>query len=280
MAGNPSHFSTTLGVIVLAILLGTSAKAESPASLIIDYPDEVCELDPPFAVTLQWQLAEDFSGRVDIRVESATGNLFRSAGDSGEATTGAWVRPEMSFFLVDTETGSVLAETAADLEHCDSDDQAAESSAESTVRPLEADSEPATEIAEPRAETRPESEPSARPPAIIEPLDHVQLAEGEYLRLSPPRLRYCGQPVERAMVRVLWDVGELDAERARIYLNSPGDQVFVDGAVSGEQITGEWVRDGTRFVLYLPEQDEVIAEREFRILPCNVVDYPDEPVED
>ena len=93
-------------------------------------------------------------------------------------------------------------------------------------------------------------------------------------------MRYCGQPVEKAMIRVLWDVTGLDQERARIYLDMPGGQVLVDGPASGEQITGEWVTDGMRFVLYLPERDEVIAEREFRILPCSVAEYPDEPVED
>lgn len=105
----------------------------------------------------------------------------------------------------------------------------------------------------------------------------MSLDDRASLILSPPRLRYCGQPVEQAAVRVNWDASELDASRVQIFLDSLDGRMLAEGNATGERLTGEWVTNGMRFLLYLPETGKIVAKKEFRILPCDVVKYPDEP---
>jgi len=106
--------------------------------------------------------------------------------------------------------------------------------------------------------------------------DPVDLSEIEF-RTQPPRLRYCGKPVERTQVDVIWDVSALGAQPVQILIGSSDGKLFSSGGPRGTVETGDWVTDRTRFQLYLPMRDEVIAEYLFRILPCSVSDHPSEP---
>lgn len=262
--------------LIFVILAGLTMSGHA-SPLSIELPPEHCAGESPYKATLRWDLGEDFSGRTEIRVGSPGGNLFTSGRHSGEAETGRWVRPGMRFVLINAADSRILGEVEVSTDDCREE---AEESVED--KPDPAVDSPRRDIRSRNADitSPPASSPSVRPPAIVEPLGKVELAEGEYLRLSPPRLRYCGQPVEQAMVRVLWDVTALEVDRARIFLESTNGRLFADGPARGEKITGEWVTNGMRFLLYLPERDEVIAEERFRILPCNVAEYPDEPLED
>ncbi|MDT8438958.1 MAG: hypothetical protein RQ729_08130 [Wenzhouxiangellaceae bacterium] len=98
--------------------------------------------------------------------------------------------------------------------------------------------------------------------------------EGVEFRVTPPRLRWCGQPVTRIEAEVTWDVTATGAERVRILLDAPDGKLFHAGGATGRARTGEWVTDGLKFVLYLPELDRVAAEHTFRLLPCNTREYP------
>jgi hypothetical protein len=96
------------------------------------------------------------------------------------------------------------------------------------------------------------------------------------LEFSPPRLRYCGLPVERTRIRVAWDATAANVNRTRVYLHGTDGQLFASGGAVGESETGEWVTNGMKFVLYSPELDEVLAEKAFRLIPCDTKKYPDE----
>ena len=96
------------------------------------------------------------------------------------------------------------------------------------------------------------------------------------LEFSPPRLRYCGLPVNRTRITVSWDASAMGVNRTRVYLNGPDGQLFASGGAVGESQTGEWVTNGMKFVLYSPELDQVLAEKSFRLIPCNTKEYPDE----
>ncbi len=261
-------FAILMAVAMLPLVVQASALS---LELAEPCPDEV-----PFSVTVFWSLDDAAVDRAEIRVDSSDGTLFTSASESGQSTTGNWVRPGMRFYLVEADGGRVLGEAHASLDACNQEAEARVEESPATVERTE----PRSRREREPSISPPTAAPSSRPPAILEPTGRIELAQDEFLRLSPPRLRFCGQPVEKAMVRVLWDVSDLEQERVRIYLDSPGGQLLVDGPARGEEITGEWVTDGMRFLLYLPERGEVVAERQFRILPCSVAEYPDEPVDD
>jgi len=98
--------------------------------------------------------------------------------------------------------------------------------------------------------------------------------EGVRFGTTPPRLRYCGQPVDRIAVEVHWDVRALDADHAVVFIDEVNGKQFAAGRAQGRQRTGEWVRNGTKFVLWLPGQERVAGEYTFRLLPCNVKEHP------
>jgi hypothetical protein len=271
-----SRFLLRLPLAVFMLLPATLISLSAQASVIDIELSQPCPDEIPFTATVVWNLDEESVDRAEVRVDSADGTVFTGARESGQSTTGRWVRPGMRFFLVDAEDGRVLGEAEVSMDGCDRNAVSPVEGVPARAERSRSDSGREPELLMPP----PSATPSARPPAILEPRGRFELGDEEFLRLSPPRLRYCGQPVETAMVRVMWDVTGLDEEHARIYLDMPGGQVLVDGPARGEEITGEWVTDGMRFVLYLPDLEEVVAVRQFRILPCSVVDYPDEPVED
>lgn len=96
------------------------------------------------------------------------------------------------------------------------------------------------------------------------------------LEFSPPRLRYCGLPVERTRITVSWDATAANVNYIQLFLDGTDGKLFVSSGVVGESQTGDWVTNGMKFVLYSPELDEVLAEKAFRLIPCNTKEYPDE----
>lgn len=63
---------------------------------------------------IEWKVPESMSTRIEIQVGSDTRQVFaRSNEHEGQAPTGAWVRPRMAFYLVDRDSGDVLAATRA-----------------------------------------------------------------------------------------------------------------------------------------------------------------------
>jgi hypothetical protein len=259
-------WSPIRNLVLVFFLLGFSGAASSrdaSSLLLIDFGDMDCKSEPPFEATLLWDLGDQFDGQIQLRIDSASGNLFVASDDSaGEARTGKWVFPGTKFLLLNQEDGTVLNELVVEAPSCD------EQLVSESTMPESPSPAPVA-----RAPARPATPP---PPPRPEDLARTELDDRAILNLSPPRLRYCGLPVESASVRVHWDVADLGVDQARIYVNSLDGQLFADGGASGERITGDWVTNGMRFLLYLPELERVVAESEFRILPCNVVDYPDE----
>jgi len=98
---------------------------------------------------------------------------------------------------------------------------------------------------------------------------------GIIFETNPPYLRYCGTPVEKTAIRINWDVSALGVDHISIRLDDREGRVVARGRATGETETGEWVRDGRRFVLVDARNDELLAEKIFRILPCDTAQYPD-----
>jgi len=60
--------------------------------------------------TVEWNVPESMSPRLEIQVDAKTRQVFaRSNEHEGKQSTGAWVRPRMAFYLVDRDSGDVLA---------------------------------------------------------------------------------------------------------------------------------------------------------------------------
>ncbi len=273
-----NQFTLTLKLFAFVLLLGlwkVGASNEGAALLVGDFADLHCNSERPFEGTVLWDLGDQFEGQVQLRIGSATGNLFVASDDAaGEARTGKWVVPGMKFVLLDQADGTILAEYVVELPPCEDQAVVAADASEtrthdgSETRTQEGPASPPAV----RAPSRPVSPPQ---PPRPEDLARTELDDRATLELSPPRLRYCGLPVDRASVTVRWDIAELGIDRAQIYVNSLDGQLFASGGTAGERITGDWVTNGMRFLLFVPELGRVVAKSEFRILPCNVVDYPD-----
>ncbi len=259
--------------VMVFVLLCIFSPGLSSAVLSFGFAEQDCVGEPPFEGAVAWDLGDQFEGQVQLRIGSATGELFAASdGGTGEARTGNWVVPGMKFVLLDQTDGSVLSELVVEAPSCEDQLVDAEPEVFEIIEP-EAPL-PAPPV---RAPVRPIEPP---PPPRPEDLARIELDDRAILTLSPPRLRYCGLPVDRATVRVQWDTSELDVDRAHIHVNSLDGEPYADGGVTGERITGDWVTNGTRFLLYLPDQDRVVAETKFRILPCDVAEYPDDAEEE
>lgn len=202
------------------------------ATLQLELSDQgSCVETFPVRVVLSWEVEDALVEGVEIRVDSPDGALFSTAGRQGSSETGQWVTESTVFYLLSRPQGQVLATGSLELPSCEAL----------------------------RGQARRERA-----------LDLLAQAPEQAVRfrLSPPRLFFCGRPVERTAVRVEWDVSALELNRVEIYLQSTTGQLFASGGPVGEKDTREWVTDGMNFVLFLPELDVVAAEREFRIRPC------------
>ena len=221
--------------MVAGVLLLLGSAGVSALEFSVDWVEEGCIEIFPVEAQVSWNAESAGIGQVEVRLGSVDGTLFSTGPAVGNAQTGPWVRESTEFFLLAASDGEVLASTRLSTPSC------------SAIR---------------RADS-------------LRRLDQ-RLEEGEEVvefRLSPPRLIYCGQPVERTTVRVIWDVEAVGADTVHIFLGSVNGTLFSQGQSTGEAETRNWVRDGTTFVLYLPEFERAVARREFRILPCAMA-YP------
>ncbi len=91
-----------------------SSESESPR-LEINKPDvfwadpkviQSCD-DDLGQTTLHWKV--EGVSKVQVHVSKPDGPLFAQSGPTGSAETGNWVRDDMIFYLVDPNTGEVLA---------------------------------------------------------------------------------------------------------------------------------------------------------------------------
>jgi len=79
-------------------------------------PEQRCTDAERAAVVLSWDVQNHDGGALEIRLGAADGKLFsRTSRAQGKKTTGRWVRDGDSFFLVDGNSGDVLATTAVQL---------------------------------------------------------------------------------------------------------------------------------------------------------------------
>jgi len=193
--------------------------------------EDACIEEFPVRASLRWAVDDSSIAGVEVRVGDPDGTLFSRGGRIGFSETGQWVFESMEFFLLSRPRGELLANASLDIPSCE-----------------------ALRIAERRERM----------------LQLLETAGDELVKfeLSPPRLFYCGQPIERTAVRLRWDVSEFEVSKVEIYIDSTAGTLFGKGPESGEAVTRNWVTDGMVFVLYLPEYDEVAALREFRIRPC------------
>lgn len=86
---------------------GSGAPSTAATLAAIPSPVPVCPKTGLGEATLFWK-AEGVTS-VEIRVGAPDGKLFAKGGATGSAKTGAWVRKETVFFLIDASKGSPLA---------------------------------------------------------------------------------------------------------------------------------------------------------------------------
>lgn len=190
----------------------------------------------PVQATVSWSVDRSLANSVEVRINAPDGPSFAAGPPSGQSLTGHWVNESTDFYLISPASGEVLARTRLSTISC-------------------------------QAERRRE---------LAERLDGADPEKAGLVefRLSPPRLISCGVPLERTSVRVLWDVSALETDRVEIYLGSEEGNLFAKGDAVGESETRDWVRNGTVFVLYLPDYGRTVARREFRILACGEANSP------
>lgn len=99
-AGLPLAAANTLSAITVYVDGGTATLTANPSAIPLGAYQET---------TLSWNAPG--SWLTEIRVGSPEGALFAEAGRSGSATTGVWATAEMSFYLLDFLTQTVIAST-------------------------------------------------------------------------------------------------------------------------------------------------------------------------
>ncbi|MGA7413411.1 MAG: trypsin-like peptidase domain-containing protein [Bryobacteraceae bacterium] len=95
---NPTTGTTLASLTLQSATAGNPTISASPDSLPAGTN----------VVTVTWN-APGYSSTL-IRVGSSIGTLFASGGPSGAANTGAWASPGLTFFLIDQNSGTTLAQ--------------------------------------------------------------------------------------------------------------------------------------------------------------------------
>ncbi len=123
-AGAPPTLGLEEEVVAKLEALGYVDRSEpawtGPAPRFSATPNPIpdCDGDGRGVTTLQWD-APTASSPLEVRVASPDGKAMARVGIIGKATTGEWARDGMVFFLVEVETGKVLASTVVGLDSCD-----------------------------------------------------------------------------------------------------------------------------------------------------------------
>jgi hypothetical protein len=98
--GLPLTAANTLAAITVYVEGGAASISANPSAI---------PLGAYQATTLSWQAPG--SWWVEIRVGSPDGPVFSEGGSTGSATTGLWATSEMTFYLLDSLTQTVIATT-------------------------------------------------------------------------------------------------------------------------------------------------------------------------
>jgi len=97
--------------ILAMFLIASGASAQVSFTVSSFTPD----IDGAGAATLKWSAPS--ATTIQIRIGSATGQLFAQAGNTGSAVTGAWVTDGMLFYLQDVSVGPPGVTLAAITAH-------------------------------------------------------------------------------------------------------------------------------------------------------------------
>jgi len=69
--------------------------------------------------TVSWEVPEARPEQVEVQVDRSARTVFTRSNDrKGHADTGPWVRPGLEFYLLDRNSGDVLAATQAAPVYC------------------------------------------------------------------------------------------------------------------------------------------------------------------
>src|SRR5580698_6566115 len=100
-----------LPAILAMFLIASSASAQVSFTVSSFTPD----IDGAGTATLKWSAPS--ATAIQIRIGSATGQLFGEAGNTGSAVTGEWVTDGMLFYLQDVTVGPPGVTLAAITAH-------------------------------------------------------------------------------------------------------------------------------------------------------------------
>lgn len=86
--------------------------------------------------------------------------------------------------------------------------------------------------------------------------------EGVVFEVTPPQLRKCEAKDGRIVASVKWDVTAASVKYVNVLVGNGGAEpkLFMTGKESGERQTGNWVVDGTQFILQDAASKKKLAE--------------------
>jgi len=118
--GNPSLAVPVESLSSARISAGSPSGIDSQATLVVDPSANACDDSGSgvYTATVVWRIENSPPAPVTIRVGAPDGPLFADAGGTtGQAVTGNWVTPVMTFYAVDA-AGQVLATVEAPESPC------------------------------------------------------------------------------------------------------------------------------------------------------------------
>lgn len=103
---------------------------------------------------------------------------------------------------------------------------------------------------------QPVAEPTSAPSVAFMPV------EGVVFEVAPPQFRKCEADKGRIVASVKWDVTAAGVKFVNILVDNGTAEptLFLTGKASGERSTGNWVVDGTQFILQNASNKKKLAE--------------------
>ena len=105
-------------------------------------------------------------------------------------------------------------------------------------------------------EPKPVSVPTTAPPVAFVPV------EGAVFEITPSQFRKCEIDKGRIVASVKWDVTAAGIKYVNVLVDNGTAEptLFLSGKASGERSTGNWVVDGTKFILQDAANKKKLAE--------------------
>lgn len=93
--------------------------------------------------------------------------------------------------------------------------------------------------------------PQPNPVATQSKVEEAAPVAGVTFTVSPPEFRKCEADKGRIVANVKWDVTAAGVRYVNVLIDNGSGQptLFMTGKATGERSTGNWVVDGTRFIL-------------------------------